>query len=189
MTSTAHSTPLASIPFNSTDGTCQSLADYTGQVVLVVNVASKCGLAPQYEGLQRLFERYQDQGFSVIGFPANDFMGQEPGTDAEIAEICQVTYAVTFPVMSKISVVGANQHPLYAELARQAPTAEGNERYRESLRDNGFTPTEDPDVLWNFEKFLIARDGTVVGRFAPGVTPDDPALQVAVAAPSADRAQ
>src|SRR4051812_19722329 len=107
MTSAAHGTPLATIPFDRADGTSQSLADYAEQVILVVNVASKCGLAPQYEGLQRLFEKHRDQGFSVVGFPANDFMGQEPGTDAEIAEFCQVTYAVTFPVMSKISVVGA----------------------------------------------------------------------------------
>ncbi len=100
-------------------------------------------------------------------FPANNFGAQEPGTDEEIAEFCTSQYAVTFPVMSKISVVGDDQHPLYATLTDAAPTADGKDAMREGLRGHGMSPTEDPDVLWNFEKFLIARDGTVVGRFAP----------------------
>lgn len=175
-------TALTEIPFLRMDGSTATLGDYAGQVVLVVNVASKCGLAPQYEGLQRLYEREHPAGLTVLGFPANDFLGQEPGTDAEIAEFCSTNYAVTFPVMSKISVVGEQQHPLYAALGAQVPTAAGKAEFREGLRGNGITPTQDPDVVWNFEKFLVARDGSVVARFAPTVTPDDPELVAAIRA-------
>ena len=173
-------TTLDAIEFKKMDGGVGSLADYAGDVVLVVNVASKCGLTPQYEGLQDLYGAKQGDGFTVLGFPANNFGGQEPGTDAEIAEFCSTEYSVTFPVVSKVSVLGEDQHPLYAELTKQVPTAEGKEQMRESLRGHGMTPSEDPDVLWNFEKFLIARDGTVVGRFAPAVAPDDSALVSAI---------
>ena len=173
-------TALADIGFEKMDGTTGRLGDFEGEVVLVVNVASKCGLTPQYEGLQRIYEEKHGDGLTVLGFPANDFAGQEPGTDAEIAEFCSTEYAVTFPVMSKINVVGEGQHPLYAALTTAAPTAEGKDGFRESIRGHGLTPTEDPDVLWNFEKFLVARDGTVVGRFAPAVAPDDPAILAAV---------
>ena len=176
-----HGASLRDIPLDRPDGTTLTLADYADQVLLVVNVASKCGLAPQYEGLQRLFEENADNGFSVIGFPANDFMGQEPGTNSEIAEFCSINYAVTFPIMAKISVVGPGRHPFYAELTRQAPTASGKDDLRAELRGNGIVPTEDPEILWNFEKFLIGRDGVVLARFAPGVTPDDPVLRDAVA--------
>ncbi|MGE3622210.1 MAG: glutathione peroxidase, partial [Acidimicrobiia bacterium] len=173
-------TDLDSIEFARTDGSTGTLSDHSGEVVLVVNVASKCGLTPQYEALQELYAARQDQGFTILGFPANDFAGQEPGTDAEIAEFCSTQYSVTFPVLSKISVVGEEQHPLYAALTREIPTAEGKEAFRENLRGHGMTPTEDPDVLWNFEKFLIGRDGSVLARFAPAVTPRDPALVAAV---------
>jgi len=152
---------LDKIGFDRPNGTTETLADYAGQVVLIVNTASKCGLTPQYEGLQKTYEEYREEGFTVLGFPANDFMGQEPGTDEEIAEFCSVNYAVTFPLMSKISVLGEGRHPLYAELIRRAPE-------------------EEPEVRWNFEKFLIGRDGEVVGRFAPSVVPDDPALRAAI---------
>lgn len=168
------------ITFQKMDGTAGSLTDYAGDVVLVVNVASKCGLTPQYEGLQRLYEHKKDYGFTVLAFPANNFAGQEPGTDAEIAEFCSTNYSVTFPVMSKISVVGEDQHPLYTALTSAVPAADGKAEFRESLRRHGITPTDDPDVLWNFEKFLIGRDGEVVARFAPAVTPDDPALVAAI---------
>ena len=173
---------LRDIPVNTLAGEPSSLADadLDGKTLLVVNVASKCGLTPQYEGLERLYEQKHDQGFSVVAFPANNFGGQEPGTDAEIAEFCSTTYAVKFPVMSKISVVGEDQHPLYKALTEAIPTAEGKQGFRENLRGYGMTPTEDPDVLWNFEKFLIGRDGEVVARFAPIVTPEDPALVAAV---------
>ena len=172
---------LSEIEFDRTDGTTGSLSDYSGEVVLVVNVASKCGMTPQYEGLQRLYEERHGDGLTILAFPANDFAGQEPGTDEEIAAFCSDNYSVTFPVLSKISVVGAEQHPLYAALSEQAPHADGKDEMRESMRKYG-EPTEDPDVLWNFEKFLIGRDGNVAGRFAPAVAPDDPALVAAVEA-------
>ncbi|HTW10081.1 MAG TPA: glutathione peroxidase [Acidimicrobiales bacterium] len=173
-------TSISAITFQKMDGTSASLADYAGRVVLVVNVASKCGLTPQYEGLEALHEQKQDRGFTVVAFPANNFGGQEPGTDAEIAEFCSTNYSVTFPVMSKISVVGDDQHPLYRALATAVPTADGKPEMRENLRSYGMTPTEDPDVLWNFEKFLISREGEVVARFAPPVAPDDPSLVAAI---------
>jgi glutathione peroxidase len=181
-TSTVKSDPtkLRTISFSTAAGATSALSDYSGDVVLIVNVASKCGLTPQYEGMQRLYTEKSDRGLSVLGFPANNFMGQEPGTDAEIAEFCSINYAVTFPIMAKISVVGQDLHPLYAELTRQAPTAPGKAEMREVIRSNGGAVTEDPDVLWNFEKFLIGRDGAVLARFAPGVTADDPVLLSAI---------
>jgi glutathione peroxidase len=173
-------TTISDIDFDTMDGTSATLGDHAGSVVLVVNVASKCGLTPQYEGLQSLYEAKRDDGFTIVGFPANNFGAQEPGTDAEIAEFCSTTYSVTFPVMSKISVVGDDQHPLYGALTEAAPTAEGKHEMREGLKSRGATPTEDPDVLWNFEKFLIAKDGSVAGRFAPRTAPDDPELVAAI---------
>ena len=157
-----------------------TLGGYAGSVLLVVNVASKCGLTPQYEGLEALYQRYRSDGLVVLGFPANNFGGQEPGSNDEIAEFCNSNYSVTFPLFAKISVVGDDQHPLYAELTAQAPTADGKDAFRSDLRGYGMTPTEDPDVLWNFEKFLVSRQGQVVGRFAPTVRPDDPAILQAI---------
>jgi glutathione peroxidase len=173
-------TALGDIEFQRMDGSSGSLGDFEGSVVLVVNVASQCGLTPQYAGLQQLYADKQDDGFAIVAFPANNFGAQEPGTDAEIAEFCTTQYSVTFEVMSKISVVGDDQHALYSELTQQVPTADGKDGMREALRGHGMEPTEDPDVLWNFEKFLIAKDGTVVARFAPAVAPDDPALVGAI---------
>ena len=173
-------TALGDIEFSTMDGSSSSLGEYDGDVVLVVNVASQCGLTPQYEGLQQLYTDKQGDGFTIVAFPANNFGGQEPGTDAEIAEFCSSKYSVTFPVMSKISVVGDDQHALYAELTEQVPTADGKDGMRDALRGHGMEPTEDPDVLWNFEKFLIGKDGTVVARFAPAVAPDDPSLVGAI---------
>jgi glutathione peroxidase len=173
-------TALQDIPVYSIDDKTTTLRQFDGSVVLVVNVASKCGLTPQYEGLEALYQRYHDQGLTIAGFPANNFGGQEPGTNDEIAEFCATNYSVSFPLFSKISVVGDDQHPLYAELTSQAPTADGKEDFRAALRGHGMTPTEDPDVLWNFEKFLVSRDGRVVARFAPTVTPDDAALVQAI---------
>lgn len=171
---------LGDIAFDTMDGSTDTLASHAGEVVLVVNVASQCGLTPQYAGLQQLFVDHRDAGFIILAFPANDFGAQEPGTDAEIAEFCSSQYAVTFPVLSKISVVGEDQHPLYGALTAAVPTADGKDAMREGLRGHGMTPTEDPDVLWNFEKFLVARDGRVVARFAPAVAPDDPTLVAAI---------
>jgi glutathione peroxidase len=173
-------TAVQEIPVTTIDGEQTTLAEHDGKVLLVVNVASQCGLTPQYEALEALYESKKDKGFAVLGFPANNFGAQEPGTDAEIAEFCSTTYSVTFPVMSKISVVGDDQHPLYRALTEAAPTAEGKHEMREGLKSRGATPTEDPDVLWNFEKFLIAKDGSVAGRFAPRTAPDDPELVAAI---------
>ena len=171
---------LGDIAFDRTDGTTDTLGGHAGEVVLVVNVASKCGLTPQYEALQALYADKRADGFTILGFPANDFGGQEPGTDAEIQDFCSTQYSVDFPVLSKISVVGPDQHPLYTALTSEIPTTDGKAQFRENLAGYGMTPTEDPDVLWNFEKFLVARDGRVVARFAPTVTPDDPTLVAAV---------
>jgi len=173
---------LGDIAFDRMDGSTETLSGHAGEVVLVVNVASQCGLTPQYAGLQQLYADKADAGFTILAFPANNFGAQEPGTDAEIAEFCTSQYAVTFPVMSKISVVGDDQHPLYATLTEAAPTADGKDAMREGLRGHGMSPTEDPDVLWNFEKFLIGKDGGVVSRFAPSVAPDDPQLVATVEA-------
>jgi glutathione peroxidase len=169
-------TALQEIQVQSIKNEPASLGDYAGSVLLVVNVASHCGLTPQYDGLEALYRRYGKDGLVVLGFPANNFAGQEPGSNDEIAAFCSTTYAVSFPLFAKISVVGADQHPLYAALTAQAPAAGGKEVFRESLRGHGITPTEDPDVLWNFEKFVVSRAGAVVARFAPAVPPDDPAL-------------
>jgi glutathione peroxidase len=174
---------LTDIPLKTITDEDASLGDYAGKVALVVNVASKCGLTPQYEGLEKLYETYQDRGFVVLGFPANDFAGQEPGSNEEIAEFCQTKFAVGFPMFSKITVVGADKHPLYDALTKAAPVAQGDaEGFRERLRGYGMTPNPEPEVLWNFEKFLIARDGSVAGRFAPTTAPDDPALVGAIEA-------
>lgn len=146
------------------DGSPSSLKPYEGNVLLLVNVASKCGLTPQYEGLEQLQKKYEGQGFSVLGFPCNQFMEQEPGSPEEIQTFCSMTYGVTFPLFEKIDVNGDNRHPIYTELETVAD-AEGHSG----------------DVRWNFEKFLVARDGTVT-RFAPLVTPEDSALVGAIEA-------
>ncbi len=170
------------------DGRPANLPAFAGKVLLVVNVASKCGLTPQYTALEALYQRFKDRGFAVLGFPANDFAGQEPGTDEEIAAFCSTAYPVTFPMFSKIAVTGAGKHPLYAALIAAQPerVSNGNELYNhlaEYAAANGFPPPNQlPELLWNFEKFLIGRDGKVVGRFAPDMTPDDPKLVGAVEA-------
>lgn len=176
-------TSLQEIPVATITGEETTLAEHDGKVLLVVNVASQCGLTPQYEALEALYEQTKDRGFEVLGFPANNFGAQEPGTNEEIVEFCTSNYSVQFPMYSKISVVGDDQHPLYAELTSAIPRADGHpEAFRERLRGFNMTPTEEPEILWNFEKFLIARDGTVVARFAPTTTPDDPAVIEAIEA-------
>jgi glutathione peroxidase len=142
-----------------------SLGDLAGKTLLVVNVASQCGLTPQYTGLERLQERFAGQGFSVAGFPCNQFGGQEPGSAEEIHEFCSTTYGVTFPMFEKIEVNGPGRHPLYAELTA-VPDASGKAG----------------DIQWNFEKFLIAPDGAVIGRFRPMTEPEDPELVAAIEA-------
>jgi glutathione peroxidase len=173
-------TNVQDIPLKTIDGTAASLGDYAGKVLLVVNVASKCGLTPQYTGLEAIYKKYHDQGFEVLGFPANDFGAQEPGTDAEIATFCSTSYDVDFPMFSKIKVVGEDKHPLYAALIEAQPSVEGSDEFRERLKGYGMTPNPEPEILWNFEKFLIGRDGDVVARFAPSTPPDDATIVAAI---------
>jgi glutathione peroxidase len=144
------------VPVKTLSGHEASLKDHEGDAVLVVNVASKCGLTPQYEGLERIHERFKAKGFTVLGVPCNQFMGQEPGTPEEIAEFCSSTYGVTFPLLEKTDVNGPDQHPLYKELT-QVADAEGHTG----------------DIRWNFEKFLVAPGGGAIQRFAPQVAPED----------------
>jgi len=164
------------IPVKRIDGSAASLRDYQGKVLLVVNVASKCGLTPQYEGLEKLYKAKKGQGLEVLGFPANNFRGQEPGSDDEIATFCSTTYDVDFPLFSKIDVVGPGQHPLYAALTAAQPEAERSETMRKRLEGFGIQTGGPGEVLWNFEKFVIGRDGAVLGRFSPDVAPDDAGL-------------
>lgn len=173
-------TTLYDIDVKTIDGADTRLAAYRGKVLLVVNVASKCGLTPQYEALEKLYRDKREQGLEVLGFPANDFRGQEPGTEAEISAFCSLTYDVHFPLFSKISVLGPDQHPLYAALTTAQPTTTGDGPFRDRLKGYGIEPAGAPDVLWNFEKFLVDREGRVVGRFAPDVTADDPRLLAAI---------
>ena len=176
---------LATIPLTTITGSSATLADYSGKVLLVVNVASKCGLTPQYTALEALYQQFKDKGFEVLGFPANDFAGQEPGTDQEIAKFCSTEYPVSFPLFSKIAVTGPAKHPLYAELIAEAPEHIVAGPWRENLANyaaaNGFPgPNPLPELLWNFEKFLVGKDGTVIARFAPDMTPDDPRIVAAI---------
>ena len=166
------------IPVRTLAGADSSLAQFNGKVVLIVNVASKCGLTPQYEGLEGLYKKYKDRGFVIAGFPSNDFAGQEPGTADEIQSFCSLNYGVDFPLFEKIPVVGPGKHPLYAALIEAKPeaTATGTEPFADNLRKYGINPNPAPEVLWNFEKFLLDRTGKVVARFAPDTKPDDPKL-------------
>jgi glutathione peroxidase len=178
MTATIYDIPLTTI-----DGTATSLRAYAGHVLLVVNVASKCGLTPQYEALEKLYAAQRERGLVVLGFPANDFGAQEPGSNAEIASFCETRFGVTFPLFEKISVKGDARHPLYAELIAAKPEADGNgDAFREQLAGYGVKPDRPDGILWNFEKFVIGRDGKVAARFNPDVTPDDPKLLAAIEA-------
>jgi glutathione peroxidase len=170
------------IPVRKIDGKDATLKDYKGDVLLVVNVASKCGLTPQYDALEKVYQTYRDKGFKVLGFPANNFAGQEPGTDAEIQDFCSASFNVDFPMFSKISVAGEDRHPLYKELISAHPDRVNKPEspLKKILDERGLSPKSETDVLWNFEKFLVSRDGSVVGRFAPDITPDDPALTKAI---------
>ncbi|SMC22601.1 glutathione peroxidase [Andreprevotia lacus DSM 23236] len=171
---------LQQIPLTRIDGSAATLADYQGKVLLVVNVASKCGLTKQYAGLEQLYRSKQAEGFAVLGFPANNFKQQEPGSDAEIASFCSTEYDVTFPLFSKLSVAGDDQHPLYAALTSAQPKARDTDAFRAKLSERGLAPEHEQDVLWNFEKFLIGRDGKVVDRFSPDIVADDSRLVEAI---------
>jgi len=153
------------IPLTTIDGKPATLAEHAGEVLLAVNVASKCGFTPQYAALQQLHETYADRGFSVLGFPCNQFLFQESGSESQIAQFCSVTYGVSFPMFAKVKVRGRGQHPLFGELTKAAdPSGSAG------------------SVKWNFEKFLINRQGEVIGRFRSKVTPDDPAVVSAIEA-------
>jgi glutathione peroxidase len=175
---------LYDIPVKRIDGEAASLKEHKGDVLLVVNVASKCGLTPQYEALEKIHEKYHGKGFAVLGFPANNFAGQEPGTNAEIAEFCTTNFGVKFPMFEKISVRGDDRHPLYNELVKEQPRALHNapSPLRDILDKNGLGPNNDTDVMWNFEKFLVNREGKAVARFAPDIPPDDARISAAIEA-------
>lgn len=143
------------------NGKDEDLSQYKGKVVMVVNTASKCGLTPQYKGLQAIYDQYHEKGFEILGFPANNFMGQEPGSNDEISEFCEINYGVTFPMFSKISVKGDDMDPLYREITTMPEPIGG-------------------DVLWNFQKYLLDRDGNVVQKIGPQTTPEDPAVTSAI---------
>ena len=152
-------------PLKTLKGEPTSLATFKGKALLVVNVASKCGLTPQYTQLEDLQKKYAAKGFTVVGFPCNQFGGQEPGSPEQIAEFCSATYGVTFPMMEKVEVNGAGRHPIYTELTA-IPDATGHTG----------------DIRWNFEKFVVSADGTKVTRFAPSTKPDDPTVIAAIEA-------
>ncbi len=154
---------IQDIPVRTLDGEPTTLSEHIGKALLIVNVASKCGLTPQYAALEQLHEQLSGRGFAVLGFPCNQFGGQEPGTSEEIAEFCSTTYGVTFPMYEKVEVNGDGRHPIY-DILTATPDSDG----------------EAGDITWNFEKFLVAPDGDVVGRFRPRTTPDDPALVSAI---------
>ena len=177
-------TSIYDIPLETLAGAPASLADFKGKVLLIVNVASKCGLTPQYEALEKLYELYRGQGLVVAGFPANDFKQQEPGTAEEIQSFCSLNYNLQFPLFSKITVVGEGKHPLYAALVAAKPKAIslGEVSWRDKLKGYGIEGNPEPEILWNFEKFLVSRSGEVVARFAPDTQPDAPELVAAIKA-------
>ena len=152
-------------------------AQFEGKVLMVVNTASKCGFTPQYDGLEALYQKYKDQGLVIVGFPCDQFAGQEPGSNEEIAEFCRLNHGVTFPLMAKTDVNGPNAEPIFEYLKSQAPTEEYSglkaKATRKLLKGLSKSVEKDSDILWNFTKFLINRDGTVVNRYAPTTTPDD----------------
>ncbi len=173
---------IQDIPLKRIDGAPDALKAHAGKVLLIVNVASKCGLTPQYEGLEKLYRDQRAAGLEVLGFPANNFRQQEPGSEAEILDFCKTTYDVDFLLFSKVSVVGADQHPLYAALTKAKPDATGDGPMRERLAGYGIAVNPKPEVQWNFEKFVVSRKGEVVARFAPDVAADDPRLMAALEA-------
>jgi len=170
------------IPLNKINNEPATLGEFRGKVVLVVNVASKCGLTPQYEGLEKLYEKLEPQGLVVAGFPANDFKAQEPGTNEEIQSFCSLNYGVKFPLFSKITVTGPEKHPLYSALIAAQPAAVSlnHPSWREKLTGWGVPTLAEPELLWNFEKFLVSRKGEVVKRFAPDTAADAPELVAAI---------
>jgi glutathione peroxidase len=176
------SNPIYAIPLQTIENQSTTLNAYAGKVMLVVNVASECGLTKQYEGLEKLYETWREQGFAVLGFPSNEFLGQEPGSNEEILAFCRGTFGVQFPMFAKIEVNGEGRHPLYRELIAAQPQAVAPEGsgFLERMSSKGRAPKHTGDILWNFEKFLIGRDGTVIQRFSPDMTPEDPQVSEAI---------
>ncbi|MDQ9124818.1 glutathione peroxidase [Serratia fonticola] len=176
------SNPIYAIPLQTIENQSATLNAYAGKVLLVVNVASECGLTKQYEGLEKLYETWREQGFAVLGFPSNEFLGQEPGSNEEILAFCRGTFGVQFPMFAKIEVNGEGRHPLYRELIAAQPQAVAPEGsgFLERMSSKGRAPKHTGDILWNFEKFLIGRDGTVIQRFSPDMTPEDPQVSEAI---------
>lgn len=174
--------PIQETPLKTIEGKDAKLGDYAGKVLLVVNVASKCGLTPQYEGLEKLYSDKRDEGLVVVGFPANDFGAQEPGSNEEIQNFCTSNFGVDFPMFAKIAVTGSEQHPLYKALTNAYPKAVSptGQDFRGRLAGYGMTPNPEPGVLWNFEKFVVGKNGDVVARFTPDTPPDHPALLEAI---------
>lgn len=167
---------------NKIDGSSISLAEFKGKVLIFVNVASKCGLTPQYEGLEKLNREYRERGLAILGFPANEFLAQEPGTNAEIQEFCRMNFGVEFPMFEKIIVKGEGQHPLYKYLTETKPdaTLKKDGQLLERLKEKGLLAGKPNDIKWNFEKFLISKKGEVVERFSPDIDPMDPVIINAV---------
>lgn len=176
------SKPIYAIPLQTIENQSTTLNAYAGKVLLVVNVASECGLTKQYEGLETLYENYHEQGFEVLGFPSNEFLGQEPGSNEEILAFCRSTFGVKFPMFAKIEVNGVHRHPLYRLLIAAQPQATVPEDsvFFERMNSKGRAPKQTGDILWNFEKFLIGRDGAVIQRFSPDTTPEDANLLAAI---------
>jgi glutathione peroxidase len=172
---------LFEIPLKTIAGEPTTLEPYKGRVLLIVNTASKCGLTPQYEGLEKLYSTYKHCGFEVLGFPANDFAGQEPGTSEEILKFCTTSFNVTFPLFEKVVATGPEKSPLYETLIAAQPEARvADPKFKDNLRGYGLHVNEAPELTWNFEKFLVNRKGDVVARFAPDTVPTDPALVQAI---------
>lgn len=175
---------LYTVPATRIDGSVGTIGDFRGRVLFIVNVASQCGLTPQYEGLEALQQRFSARGFDVLGFPANDFAGQEPGSDTEIQKFCTGNFGASFPMFSKIQVTGEFKHPLYAELIDRQPTStgDGKQAWRQHLIEFGIEPLAEPELLWNFEKFLVSRTGEVVARFSPDTLPEAEGIVAAIEA-------
>ena len=167
---------------NKIDGTSINLSEFKGKVLLIVNVASKCGLTPQYEGLEKLNRQYREKGLAVLGFPANEFLAQEPGSNAEIQDFCRMNFGVEFPMFEKVVVKGEGQHPLFTYLTETKPKATLKEdgKLIERLMEKGLLTGKSNDIKWNFEKFLINKRGEVVERFSPDIDPMDPVIVNAV---------
>ena len=166
-------TSIYNIPVKTIQGDDVTLNQFEGKVLLIVNVASKCGLTPQYEGLEKLYKTKNNEGLEILGFPANNFLEQEPGSDKEIQEFCSLNYQIDFPLFSKISVAGDDIHPLYQTLTHTIPERIGEGPWWDDLVNYGLIPNNPPEVLWNFEKFLVNKKGEVVARFAPDIKADD----------------